>query len=385
MTRPRQPVGPVVQWLTAWVELGVSAEGTDANRRRQYLIHASPWIVLTAVLLYMGIFVLIGSPTLVWTTVYQLPVVFMGALWIRVRQHQHKPAPYLVTCVICQAAVFTGIFTGQGTLFNTHFYLLAFALTTPLVIPIQGSKGIATVCIQCMVSYVVLEYFQWPAAPEVQTLPPQIIKMLAIFITFSACAMLFVSFYISESFSNELEERLRHMATTDTLTLLANRRTFQQALVSGLHRAQRNQAPLCLAILDVDWFKRVNDTYGHDVGDEVLKHVAQWVQKEARRGDLVARFGGEELVILMHDCTLTDARNACERIRTRLENTPCLTESARVVVTASFGLALWEPAMPERRLLEAADRALYQAKARGRNRIEIANSIAPTGPLAYTP
>ncbi|WP_206021981.1 GGDEF domain-containing protein [Rhodoferax bucti] len=268
--------------------------------------------------------------------------------------------------------VLIGIVSGQGTFINTHFYFLAFSLTAPLIVPITHGKRLAVLCLECLAVYLGLEYFQWAPAPEVLQLPADTVKRLELLITVSCSGILFMAFYISESFSEELEIRLRTMASTDTLTQLANRRTFQTALVRALALAQRNATPMCLAILDVDFFKRVNDTYGHDTGDAVLQHVAQVMQSAARGGDLVARFGGEEFVVLMHDCVVDKALVAAERIRLALQSTPCLVGVHTIAVTASIGIAQWHVGTEAKQWLEAADNALYRAKQAGRNRVELA-------------
>lgn len=362
----------LLRWFKSWLELGVSAELTDTERRRQYIVNATPAIVLLAVLFYMALFWFLGNWTLVWTALYELPVVLGGMIWFRLRQVQHRPVSYWAACAVCQLTVLIGIVSGQGTFINTHFYFLSFSLTAPLIIPITHRKRLALVCLECMLVYLALEYFQWPAASEVLQLPAETAKRLSLMVTVSCSTILFMAFYISESFSEELEAKLRTIASTDTLTQLANRRTFQTALTRALAHAQRNGSSLCLAMLDVDFFKQVNDRYGHDAGDEVLKHVAQVLQKAARRGDLPARIGGEEFVVLMHDCSAEQALVAGERIRAALASEPCTSETLRIPVTASLGIAEWRHGLNGKHLLEAADSALYQAKNLGRNRVALA-------------
>lgn len=364
----------LAQGFKRWVELGVSPELTDSERRRQYVVNACPLIILGAVLFYMLLFWSTGNRALVWSTVCELPIVIGGVVWFRLRQHQRRPATYWEACLVCQLTVLTGILSGQGTYINTHFYFLAFSLTAPLIIPITHRKPLALVCLECMLVYLALEYFQWPASPGVRQLPDGTVKLLEMLVTVSCATILFIASYISESFSIELEGKLRTMASTDTLTQLANRRTLQHGLARALAQAQRAGSPLCLALLDVDFFKRVNDSYGHDAGDDVLRHVAGIMKNAARGGDLVARFGGEEFVILMQDCTSPHAQTACERIRKALEASPCVTSTVSIQVTASLGIAQWQEGMNDRQLLEAADSALYRAKQAGRNRVVLAST-----------
>jgi diguanylate cyclase (GGDEF)-like protein len=167
-------------------------------------------------------------------------------------------------------------------------------------------------------------------------------------------------------------EQLATLAATDGLTGLMNKRSLDEALARDLARADRSQSCLGLVILDVDFFKKVNDTHGHQVGDEVLKAVAQVVASSLRTGDVAARYGGEEFVTLLPGSDLEGATIVAERIRKKLEQTEIKTSSGALRVTASFGVAA--VCGPNCRsagkdLVAKADSALYAAKRGGRNRV----------------
>ena len=167
-------------------------------------------------------------------------------------------------------------------------------------------------------------------------------------------------------------EQLATLAATDGLTGLLNKRSLDEALARDLARADRSQTSLGLVMLDVDFFKKVNDTHGHQVGDEVLKAVAQVVTSSLRTGDVAVRYGGEEFVTVLPGSDLEGATLVAERIRKRLEQTEVRTSSGPLKVTASFGVAAVHG--PDCRasgkdLLAKADAALYEAKRAGRNRV----------------
>lgn len=173
--------------------------------------------------------------------------------------------------------------------------------------------------------------------------------------------------------TRRMAEQLRQSATTDELTGLANRRAFMHALEIELARARRSGASLSVAVADVDFFKRVNDRYGHGGGDDVLRALAQIAQQSMRTGDLVGRLGGEEFAILMPDTDEMQARIACERLRGAVSGRKIrLVSGEEVSITLSTGVALLSAGDDRDRLVKRADGALYQAKEGGRNQVRMA-------------
>ncbi|KAF5052679.1 Diguanylate cyclase, GGDEF domain [anaerobic digester metagenome] len=159
-------------------------------------------------------------------------------------------------------------------------------------------------------------------------------------------------------------------ASTDTLTGVPNRRSFLEAARREFSRAKRNGGALACAMMDLDHFKKVNDTYGHIVGDMVLSSAARLVSSRLRETDLVCRYGGEEFVLLLPDTDLAGAATLAESLRTSLSGLRLELESACFLVTASFGVA---EILPDHAtfddLLVHADQALYMAKTQGRNQV----------------
>jgi two-component system cell cycle response regulator len=177
-----------------------------------------------------------------------------------------------------------------------------------------------------------------------------------------------------------LYEQAERLATTDGLTGVLNRRTFNAELHGRLREAQRYNRPLSLLLLDVDHFKKVNDTYGHPAGDVVLRGIAALAQKQARETDVVARYGGEEMAVILPETDAQGAHTIAERIRKAAAAASHATEQGGVQVTLSIGLATWPgPGDSAEELVEAADKALYRAKQGGRNRVAAANPASPGG------
>jgi len=169
--------------------------------------------------------------------------------------------------------------------------------------------------------------------------------------------------------------RLRQAGMTDPLTELNNRRFFEQRLVEEFDRAQRTQRPLCCLMIDIDFFKQVNDTYGHQVGDTVLQRVSKTMVEQMRRTDVLARYGGEEFVVLLPETLAATARDVAERLRAGVaKEIISLDGGGEISITVSIGLSVLDSSYGDqdtpRTLLAYADQALYKAKNNGKNRVE---------------
>lgn len=176
----------------------------------------------------------------------------------------------------------------------------------------------------------------------------------------------------------EAEDKLRKLATTDPLTGLSNRRFFMESAEEALQRALRYERELSLLMMDIDFFKNVNDTYGHDAGDDVLKGFASAGLKILRNIDVFGRIGGEEFSILLPDTGLEGGKLVAERLRKEIETSRMYTRSGELSITVSVGVAcLNEKTRSLEHLLKAADIGLYTAKHAGRNRVEV--QLSPDG------
>ncbi len=168
----------------------------------------------------------------------------------------------------------------------------------------------------------------------------------------------------------------REVARTDPLTGLANRRKFDEHFARAIEWTDRHpDTSMALALVDLDFFKKVNDTFGHEAGDAVLVAVSKALQKDRRALDTVARLGGEELALLLPSTTMEGAHEVAERVRARIEAMEIATSAGLIRVTASFGVAIYRSrAGDQGEVFERADQALYAAKRAGRNRVELASN-----------
>ena len=164
--------------------------------------------------------------------------------------------------------------------------------------------------------------------------------------------------------------RLSAAISTDPLTGLANYRHFAQALEQELERTQRSGQPTSLIMLDIDHFKNVNDTWGHETGNKALKQVADIIRQTVRRLDIPCRYGGEEFAVILPDTALRPSIHVAERIRTMIDSSLLPHDEQAIHLTVSIGIATFPvtSTMKPEELIEKADKFLYQAKQEGRNR-----------------
>lgn len=169
----------------------------------------------------------------------------------------------------------------------------------------------------------------------------------------------------------DVQHQLEKQAHYDELTGISNRRHFLKLLEKEISRSHRQTIPLSLAFFDIDKFKQVNDTYGHNLGDEVLKSVAKVISSNLRCEDIFGRLGGEEFCIFLPGQDIETAKNIVERYRLAIEDVTHDSDMGEFNVTASFGISELTKQDSVNSLMERADQLLYRAKKNGRNRVEI--------------
>ena len=172
---------------------------------------------------------------------------------------------------------------------------------------------------------------------------------------------------------NQIAQSHREDTLKDALTGIANRRAFDFELTRRTAELERQETPFALVLIDIDHFKKLNDTYGHPAGDAVIRAVARTLEEHTREMDLVARYGGEEFAIVMPKCGVEEAKDAAERVRRKIESSRFSFQDFRMRLTVSVGLAQALPGESVPELIERVDAALYASKQGGRNRSTLHN------------
>ncbi len=172
----------------------------------------------------------------------------------------------------------------------------------------------------------------------------------------------------------EANERLRDLAFKDGLTGLYNHRYFQELMDREVHRSTRYNRPLSLIMIDIDHFKQINDAFGHQRGDHVLKQIGKIIRNTIRASDIASRYGGEEFAVVLPETELRGAAVLAERIRKNIESCPFDLNGTKTKVTVSLGVTTYVPGkkiIQKGKIIDTADRALYKSKEKGRNRVSI--------------
>jgi len=204
-------------------------------------------------------------------------------------------------------------------------------------------------------------------------------------VNFALMPTFFVAMGVAVIFllATDLSNRLRLQAITDQLTDVSNRRGFLQAADLLMARARRYGRPLAMVLADIDYFKRVNDRYGHSIGDRALAHFARVLRESVRAEDCIGRIGGEEFAVVMGESSPEDAGRMVARVREALVEHPLVENGQKIPLTASFGIAAFSGDETKEELLMRADRALYQAKEAGRDSVIVAGDAHLVGMVSH--
>lgn len=233
-----------------------------------------------------------------------------------------------------------------------------------------GWKRSALFGLATSASLVVLAFLPSPLAHQLfisATLPAMATNFLG--------ALLLSDLLEREQYRISIQRALENEASVDPLTRLPNRRVLQREGDRCSKEAGTRRIPFSIIMLDIDHFKKINDSCGHSFGDTVLARVADVIRQTVRKTDIAARYGGEEIVVLLPNTDARAAATVAEKIRRDIETTLLTFDNNTINVTVSIGVACSdEPATDFKYVLEAADKALYRAKAGGRNRVEQANA-----------
>ncbi|MEP1448955.1 MAG: diguanylate cyclase [Paraglaciecola sp.] len=312
---------------------------------------------------FFFLFHALGSPILAWFNVISVAIYIV--VYYASKNRRKKIAVALIWFEVIVHAALGVALIGWGSGF--HYYLFMFIPAIFLSTSFKPALMALAVLFACLIG---LDLMSWFIAP-IEPINPFALKIVHMF-NMSVVFFMFsyLSFYYLKT-ARRAQKKLNIMATTDPLTELYNRRHMNNLIDKALLRSTNTNQVIGIILIDIDHFKKINDEYGHKVGDDVLVKVAQILKKEVRQQDLISRWGGEEFLITLPDSSLTDTKLSAERIREAFLNCHWLNEvGVDVNPTITAGISELKHTENLDSAIARADRALYKGKEGGRNRVE---------------
>lgn len=313
---------------------------------------------------FFFLFLWLGSPVLAWVN-----VISVGMYLYAYRAFSQRRNRLAIMLIRTEVLVHAGLGTLMiGWESGFHYYLLMFI---PALFVSMRARGAWILAICLWAYYVGLDVLMWKILPlqpiaSNALLGVHIFNLTVVFLMFSYLAL----FYVTTV--TRAHKSLARMATTDSLTGLFNRRNIIALTEQELERHERRPRNLTLMLMDIDHFKQINDQHGHDAGDRVLDAVSRQLGNSMREHDFIGRWGGEEFLAVLPQTDLDQATAIAERIRTTVQALAIESEGHRLGVTLSIGITQYRAEEPLSQAIARADRALYQGKSAGRNRVEVA-------------
>lgn len=339
---------------------------------RQYAITGA-WILLFTMLVYQFSheFRNVQPPEL-WSVeqLIRIPVYLSIAatlLWYYSGKPGYSPKPFLRAMSLSLMAMLFTLFFVYFESKRMSLHQITDGLTiTAFGVSLMATRGLRDWSLQFLLPIVLFIIAAYLLRMPLAGLGPYL---------FAPAVMMMAGLAVSEALRRMgvqqflATQRMEELATTDQLTGLLNRRAMHDIMERELSRASRNNHTFALILGDLDLFKRVNDTYGHDIGDEVLRETARRLGSQMRAQDALCRWGGEELLILLPETDMTGAMQAAEKLRCVIADTPMAVGSHQIPQTISLGVACWHREDELDRVIRRADEGLYLAKDNGRNRV----------------
>jgi diguanylate cyclase (GGDEF)-like protein len=290
-------------------------------------------------------------------------------LFWAVGQRAKMVAGRAVFGLICLGASLSGFFLSQKEMILVEGGTIGLFCSAVAFISIWRSYRLGSIGDALIACAAVISIIGVAAANYLLALDGNLSKAQAIMyaVYSSAYALIIVGFLAS--ILSEYQHHLIQLATEDPLTRLLNRRGLTDALAVSLASASRDELATSAIMVDIDHFKNVNDNFGHETGDQVVKQIADTLTRMARGSDVIARIGGEEFLLVLPNTQLNSARVLAERIRASIDEHPMQVHRQTIHITVSLGVACAQGAVNLDELSEAADRAMYLAKRGGRNRV----------------
>jgi diguanylate cyclase (GGDEF)-like protein len=355
--------------IVEWLHWGVEPQSSSTLKRKVLQTNVAAFIAVVTMFIVDASVLMFGKTSMIAVVIAELPILFMqlAVPWLNQKGKRNLARWDLAISLITSELI--ALYVGFDYFHGVHYYFILFAVASVAIFPKRQWRSVLFLFVLSLALFLNFE-FNW-LVPIHQSIDFDVNFSKFMDTAFAATALLTILMIIwmIEHIAERNEIRLERISVTDVLTNLPNRRFFEMIFRQEVAKCRRSGAPLTLAMLDIDHFKKVNDTYGHSVGDEVLKFIANNLRKATRGGNIVARVGGEEFAVLLPETTVIDAVEIAERIRKAIETGKYQHGEQVLKVTVSAGVTAVDCTLPEEVSYALADEALYSAKNSGRNRV----------------
>lgn len=363
-------MGSLVSVLGSLFHTGVDATSDSTTRRRVLLCNIGAFVGIWSLLFYDVIFLYGGGASARLAAFSHIPA-YLGFVLVFLlnRSHRHMLAAWVLV-LIAMIADITPMLLAFGTYLHHHHYFILYAVAP---IAVLSSRRWATVAFLFVLNsslFIGFSLYGMEPQPDILEMDASIVTFFRTLLSFMVILTLGIFYWAYDIFAGRSEHELETLSMTDSLTHLPNRRAVEHHFRLEAQKARRSGSPMAIAMMDIDRFKDVNDTWGHNIGDEVIRGVAATVQRNLRAGSIAGRLGGDELVVLMPETTLEEAVGAMERVRAAVADTQHECDGAEPRVTVSIGVTRVDIAAGITGAYLNADDMLYAAKEAGRNQVK---------------
>jgi len=304
-------------------------------------------------------FIRVQSGYDVTSIIQVVSVIVLAAIFLHVYRNTYSSIAGVVIFIIDIILLGIVTFDEQG-----QPIIIIYFLTPFLIAYLFFSAKVALICSAIAYSFISFLYylrFFEPSSPNFQY---EIITLI-----FAGISSI-VGLHVVVGLRHGIEKRLIEIAHTDALTGLPNRMHFNSRITQEIERSKREDTQLCLALIDLDNFKEINDSYGHDAGDATLIHMSKFISDSLRSQDILCRFGGDELVLIIPNTSMESASQILEHLREKIEKTQVIFNHHTISITVSIGYSLLStPETTYETLYSIVDKCLYFSKKNGRNQI----------------
>ena len=359
----------VIDWMIKHYFKRLASTGTDdVNKNKEFVVSANIAALIAGLITlpYVFIYYFIDNDTMMYVNLFFL-FAYPQTIVLN-KYHHYRYAKMIIILLGYLHISAVSLYYGEVTRFDLYFFLIP--IISIFIFPKEDKAIMFVGAMLFFIFFFTIQYL-YTIVPSA-ALSPSLAKML--FYSTIVFVVLFIMFFVY-SFRSEslnLQEELAHLANRDFLTNLYNRRYFSELVHKMIRVAKKEKKPLTIIMLDIDKFKKVNDTYGHAIGDDVIKALAHTLQENTREEDIVARIGGEEFTIALPNTDKHTASHMAQNIRKVVEQQQIqLDNNDTISFTISIGIDSLQHNKDKSLsdILTRADFALYEAKRTGRNKV----------------